>query len=1198
MKSLSPSSPSPSSGWHQDVPLTPTYTTPRAAPKPPPAPDYLKPPSFKTSFQNIFRKPSRPPSIHSAYSTSTSTSASSDKQPIHNFTTTMHGAPLPVVSSHDSPDDEDECPVCLEPLSFSFRLPGEKPHIVPECGHALHEVSFSLFIFVCLVFWLNLSSSPSSKACFTAVYGPLPNQARSSTPRKLNLGVCGVCRRPMKVGDGDGGKSNKLAALTGMADHKSTNPLFPGRETPTIRKGTNTPHPHDPHEDDPIDHVALSRSPAGEHSPYIIAPSIQLRSEFPSLTRTNDPSQPLTCIVIIELPGKRPTGNVPGPAPNPVLQDTYLMRTVNQNRHNATPSTQYSPHFDHVPTPRGLSSADEYPGSSRPVNDHNNYSAQISAEHDSPYTPSSNLILREEDSPFAAITEDLHNRIIDWKGHPLSDLGPLQMYDLLSVRRDTAIREFYVYLFKEAIICAIEEKKRGLGRLLSNASNFTDPGSIGSHSSNSKGVLRLKGRIYVRHIRNVTATSAAGEMSLTIDMEDELASFILVFKDRSSLEAWKNTIQALVNMFRGQKASPKPPEPHMSLEEFGGNSKAMRMLSGGSTMTTVSTVDSLLNGSSSRSTASSSTSHGSMMYSQKHLQIPHQKLTPLGEDDELSTYEQPSSLVTPYTSAGPSNSLTPLPHPPMDLIMVVSIPPPTAVPSTAQLKVRVLKATLDFTLNSLGPRDRLSFVTYEVGTGGKIRKTPFLCTGKAQSRARLAKFIDELGMRLEENQDEFLVRGSKDEHTDVVNAVNHGLDVVLQRKGRNPIGGMVLVSDTSDHTRRAQLDLVLARAEAANMPIHSFGYGRSHEPSSIWLMSSSTKGTYTYVKDWYDLRECVAGCVGGMMSIGLLHMRLHMRIVDGNRFRIRKVSGGPSAIVASDGQNVDVDVGELRYGERKEMLIELELDNSDAYRAVQQHHHHHQQWSQGNVSQASGATGARRALNATDQFVQSLGLGSLAIDDGVDFAFGMMDRMIDEVPVVEVDGSFFDPSAGKHVSRLAHPVLLTVTLLPMTLGPGGSQQRPPSHTSDPVIVRRRMELLASEMISRALVLVTKGNFQQGRVIFGETKRILYTVLQTISQSLPPPNANGSTVRNRKELLTLAAVRAMQSILQDLQLLAEALEENVELFSHDHRKFGAQQAMILREQKSWTGRSATERLFWSSDNSIELVSRSADWIVRE
>ena len=64
----------------------------------------------------------------------------------------------------------------------------------------------------------------------------------------------------------------------------------------------------------------------------------------------------------------------------------------------------------------------------------------------------------EEDSPFQSITEDLRNRIIDWKGHPLAGLGPLRLFDLLSVRRDSLVREFYVYLFKEAIICVHEKK--------------------------------------------------------------------------------------------------------------------------------------------------------------------------------------------------------------------------------------------------------------------------------------------------------------------------------------------------------------------------------------------------------------------------------------------------------------------------------------------------------------------------------------------------------------------------------------------------------------------------------------------------------------------------------------------------------------------------------------------------------------------
>ncbi|KAG1860726.1 Pleckstrin homology domain-containing protein [Suillus subalutaceus] len=1030
-------------------------------------------------------------SLRSSYSASNA--SATDSHSPHPYAA-MPPAPLPVVSNNEHIDDEQECPVCLEPLSFSFRLPGEKPHVVPECGHSLHE------------------------ACFTAVYGPPPGQARPAVPRKSNLGVCGVCRRPMKIGDGDGSKNNKLAALTGMGNPHSP-AVYPGRDQGSRSRHSPVPQqPYDPTDDDPIDHAISVKSASESH--YVVAPSIQVRPEFSSITRNGETCQPLTCIVVIELPARRGTTHVPGP----VMADAYGSRSAHTLTRNDTVTEL--PHPSQNDTLRRPSQTQRYDSYAEP------WSATTESSRYRPGPPAEEE--GEESSPFNAIVEDLRNRIIDWKGHALSGLGPLQMYDMLSVRRDALVREFFVYLFKEAIICVVEEKKRSLGRFLSSpAFNDASTSVSGSNNQSNKGVLRLKGRIYVRHIKRITA-STSGEMSLTIEMEDErLDSFILVFKDRSSLDAWKSQIQGLVNSFQNQSS---PPQPHidrgLDMDEFGGSEKAARMLSGSTTSTAPST------------------------------------------DDVLSHYEtHPPGMVTPHVSAGPSNSLAPLPHPALDLILIVSLPPPSAPRSTAALKLRVIKTSLDFILASLGTKDRLSLVTFEVGPGGRVRKTPYLCVGKAFSRGRLSKFIDEIGRPDDGQHDEFLVRASKEEKTDVVTAVNHGLDVVLQRKARNAISGMILVSDAADSTRRAQMDLVLARAEAANMPIHSFGYGRSHDPASLWLMSNHTSGTYTFVKDWYDLRTCLAGCIGGMMSIGLLNMKLHMKIVDGQRFRIRKVSGGPSSILSTDGHNVDIDVGELRYGECKEMLIECELDNNETRRPAQN---------------------GNRALNATDQFVQSMGLDSMTIDDGADLVDGMMDRMIDEVPVLEVDGSFYDPSTSKHVSRLAHPVLLTITLLPQATTPSPKPVKP----SDPVIVRRRMELLASDMITRALVLVSRKNYPQAQKIMNETKRILHTVLQSISKTLPPPNTEGTTMRNRKDILTLAAVRAMQAMLQDLQILAEALEENVELFAHDQRNFGAQQAMILRDQKSWNGRSATERLFWTVDNSVELVSRSTDWVARD
>jgi len=42
------------------------------------------------------------------------------------------------------------------------------------------------------------------------------------------------------------------------------------------------------------------------------------------------------------------------------------------------------------------------------------------------------------------------------------------------------------------------------------------------------------------------------------------------------------------------------------------------------------------------------------------------------------------------------------------------------------------------------------------------------------------------------------------------------------------------------------MDLVLARADAANMPIHIhwFGYGRSHDPPSLWHVKSHQRDVH------------------------------------------------------------------------------------------------------------------------------------------------------------------------------------------------------------------------------------------------------------------------------------------------------------------------------------------------------------------
>ena len=82
------------------------------------------------------------------------------------------------------------------------------------------------------------------------------------------------------------------------------------------------------------------------------------------------------------------------------------------------------------------------------------------------------------------------------------------MYDILSVRREALVRESFVDLFEEAIICVVKEKKGSLGWCLSPAFNDASTFTSEFNNQSNKGVLRLKRRII--NISSVSLRAQAG----------------------------------------------------------------------------------------------------------------------------------------------------------------------------------------------------------------------------------------------------------------------------------------------------------------------------------------------------------------------------------------------------------------------------------------------------------------------------------------------------------------------------------------------------------------------------------------------------------------------------------------------------------------------------------------------------------------
>lgn len=257
--------------------------------------------------------------------------------------------------------------------------------------------------------------------------------------------------------------------------------------------------------------------------------------------------------------------------------------------------------------------------------------------------------------------------------------------------------------------------------------------------------------------------------------------------------------------------------------------------------------------------------------------------------------------------------------------------------------------------------------------------------------------------------------------------------------------------------------------------------------------------------------------------------------------------------------------------------------------------------------------GLNEYASATDAFfLQNAGINPSTLDE-YNNDDDLYDSMPDEAPLFEVrplcpspsfeshtdllhsqvNAGYRDPAAGKSVSRLNHsPTLLTITVNP----PSPSHIRQSPSTSAPEIVRRRMELLVSDMLSRALLLMTRRNDAQAAKLLGDTKRIITTIAGTLNPSTTQA-AQMARSQGRRSSAVLASTTITQKTLAALAEDVDAVHEAClqrELFEKEGRYLAAQQAVVLRDQRAWTPRSATERLFFRSDNALFLYAQSTQF----
>ena len=233
---------------------------------------------------------------------------------------------------------------------------------------------------------------------------------------------------------------------------------------------------------------------------------------------------------------------------------------------------------------------------------------------------------------------------------------------------------------------------------------------------------------------------------------------------------------------------------------------------------------------------------------------------------------------------------------------------------------------------------------------------------------------------------------------------------------------------------------------------------------------------------------------------------------------------------------------------------------------------------------------------------------------------------VEELPLLQADLSWGDILREGHLSHASRPSLLAITMLPSARKNSRAQSPPiPPH---PHVVQRRMELLTSDMLSRSLTLVSRGQNERGHHLLAETRSILKGLGKGGLPPLPPPPSgalpptpktaemrdsptestysasNGTSPRPPSPLrqdgphsFTPAAgidTRTMAALDYELESALEWIGHPA-VFSRDSRKAVLQTIGVISSQRGVSFRTPSESLWAARIPGVKnLTEQSREW----
>lgn len=253
---------------------------------------------------------------------------------------------------------------------------------------------------------------------------------------------------------------------------------------------------------------------------------------------------------------------------------------------------------------------------------------------------------------------------------------------------------------------------------------------------------------------------------------------------------------------------------------------------------------------------------------------------------------------------------------PVDLVTVLDVSG-----SMSGTKLALLKRAMGFVIQNLGPSDRLSVIAFSSTARRHFPLRRMTETGKLEALQAVNSLVSSGG-------------------TNIAEGLRKGFKVMVDRKWKNPVCSIILLSDGQDtytisgtSTTRPQADYKSLLPTSINrnggtgfcIPVHAFGFGSDHDAASMHSISEISGGTFSFIEAEGVIQDAFAQCIGGLLSVVVQELQVKVECLH-PRLEIGSIQAGSykSSIMANAIMGF-VDVGDLYAEEERDFLVTVNI---------------------------------------------------------------------------------------------------------------------------------------------------------------------------------------------------------------------------------------------------------------------------------